>query len=147
MKNDLVSLHMSVTECAETEQFSDYPRIVFTACLTMCDVCGGNGNKEACDNLGNFDDLQDLPLWPSADTQKVTVQSHALHFPPVWAVMIEHMLFKLFSSGNYQNVELQRVGFCWKRWAHRKPKAYEGTVWFFLGTITLRIFPWFISPQ
>ena len=75
MKNDLVSLHVSVTECAKTEQFSDYPRIVFIACLTVCSVCGGNGNKEACDNLGSFDDLQDLPLWPSADTQKVTVQS------------------------------------------------------------------------
>ena len=62
MKNDLVSLHVSVNECAKTEQFSDYPRILFIACLTVCSVCGGNGNKEACDNLGSFDDLQDLPV-------------------------------------------------------------------------------------
>jgi len=35
MKNDLVRLHVSVTECAKTEQFSDYPRIIFIACLLL----------------------------------------------------------------------------------------------------------------
>lgn len=144
MKNDLVKLHVSVTECAKTEQFSDYPRIVFIACLTVCDVYGGNSYEKLVTTWVTLMTCRTLPLWPSTDTQKVTVQSHALHFPSVLAVMTELMLFNLFPGGNYQNAESRIF---WKRWAHRKPKAYEGTVWFFLGTIPLRLFPWVISPQ
>ena len=241
MKNDLVRLHVSVTECAKTEQFSDYPRIIFIACLlllllsrfshvrlcvtpqtaaqqaplslgfsrqehwsglpfpspthesekwkwsrsvvsnssrphglqptrllhpwdfpgrvlewgaiafsviaclTMCNVYGGNHNEKLVTTWVTLMTCRTLPLWPSTDTQKVTVQSHALHFPSVLAVTTERMLFvswwKLSKCGTAESRIL------WKRWAHRKPKAYEGTAWFVLGTITWTIFPWFINPQ
>ena len=115
------------------------------ACLTMCNVYGGNHNEKLVTTWVTLMTCRTLPLWPSTDTQKVTVQSHALHFPSVLAVTTERMLFvswwKLSKCGTAESRIL------WKRWAYRKPKAYEGTAWFVLGTITWTIFPWFINPQ
>lgn len=62
MKNDLVRLHVSVTECAKTEQFSDYPRIVFIACLTVCDVYGGNSYEKLVTTWVTLMTCRTLPL-------------------------------------------------------------------------------------
>ena len=96
------------------------------ACLTVCNVYGGNHNEKLVTTWVTLMTCRTLPLWPSTDTQKVTVQSHALHFPSVLAVTTERMLFNLFPGGNYQNVELQRVGFCERDEPTESPRHMKG---------------------